>query len=128
MDVQLAQLAAVSVDRLSAADFDRTVGDEVLRLTPGAESQLLQLDQGERREMVVEHGGLDVSGLEPCDAGERGGAETVVSLRATSTVDVEGVRRLISSNWPPPTPAGSSTRPVWSDSGARPSNLGSIRI
>ena len=64
VDVRLAQLAAVGVDRQPAADLDRAVGDVVLRLTLAAEPQLLQLDQRERGEVVVEDRGLDVGRLQ----------------------------------------------------------------
>ena len=65
VDVGLAELAAVGVDRQPAADLDRAVGDEVLGLAPAAEPQLLQLNQRERREVVVEDRGLDVGRLQP---------------------------------------------------------------
>ena len=60
VDVGLAQLTAVGVDRQPAADLDRTVGDEILGLAPAAEPQLLELDQRERREVVIQNRGLDV--------------------------------------------------------------------
>src|SRR5215472_3255550 len=60
VDVRLAQLAAVRVDRQPAADLDVAVRDEVARLPPAAKAQLLQLGQHEWAEMVVEHRGLDV--------------------------------------------------------------------
>ena len=60
VDVGLAELTAVGVDGQPAAHLDSTVGDEILGFTPAAESQLLQLNQGERREVVVKHGGLDI--------------------------------------------------------------------
>src|SRR5271166_7151420 len=55
VDVGLTELTPVRVDGKPAADLDRAIGDEVLRLTATAESQLLQLNQGERREMVVQN-------------------------------------------------------------------------
>ena len=69
MDISLAELAAVSVDRQPSADLDRTVGDEVLGLALAAEPQLLQLNQREGSEMVVEDRGLNIArrqaGLRP---------------------------------------------------------------
>src|SRR5208337_5355663 len=59
VDVGLAELTPMRVDRKSPAHLDRALGDEVLGFTLAAESQLLQLNQGERREVVVEDGGLD---------------------------------------------------------------------
>jgi Domain of unknown function (DUF222) len=64
VDIGLAELAAVGVDRQPPADLDRPVGNEVLRLTPAAESQLLQLDQRERREVVIQDCRLDIRGLQ----------------------------------------------------------------
>ncbi len=66
VDVRLAKLAAVGVDGQPTADLDGPpVGDEVLRLTPPpAEPELLELNQGKRREVVVENGGLDVGRLQ----------------------------------------------------------------
>src|SRR4051794_36330636 len=65
VDVGLAELTAVGVDRQSAADLDAAVGDEVLRLAGTAEAELLELREDERREVVVEDGGLDVGRAEP---------------------------------------------------------------
>ena len=65
VDVGLAELAAVSIDRQPAADLDRTVFDVVLGLTLAAEPQLLQLNQGERREVVIEDRGLNIGRFEP---------------------------------------------------------------
>src|SRR5208283_1008377 len=48
VDVGLTDLTSVGVDGKPPAHLDRAVGDEVLRLTAAAESQLLQLNQGER--------------------------------------------------------------------------------
>ena len=42
-----------------------SLGDEVLGLTLTAEPQLLQLDQGERGEVVIQDRGLDVGRLQP---------------------------------------------------------------
>ncbi len=53
VNVGLTELSAVRVDRQPPADLDRTVGDEVFGLTSTAEPQLLQLNQRERREVVV---------------------------------------------------------------------------
>ena len=64
MDIRLTQLAAVGVDRQSAADLDRTVGDVILGLTGPAEAEFFELDQRERREVVVENGRLDVDRLQ----------------------------------------------------------------
>src|SRR5262249_42592031 len=63
MDVGLTELAAVRVDGKPTAHLDSATGDEVLGLTLAAEAQLLQLNQGERGEVVVEHGGLNVGRL-----------------------------------------------------------------
>ena len=65
VDVGLAELAAVGVDRQPAADLDRSVFDVVLGLTLTAETQLLQLNQGERREVVIEDRSLNIGRLEP---------------------------------------------------------------
>src|ERR1700761_6085851 len=64
VDVGLTELPAVGVDWESTTDLDGTVGDEVLRFSPPAESQLLQLNQGERGEVVVEDRSLDVRWLQ----------------------------------------------------------------
>ena len=45
-----------------AAERERTVGDEVLRLAAPAEAELLELRQHERREVVVDDCGVDVRG------------------------------------------------------------------
>jgi hypothetical protein len=64
VDVRLAQLAAVGVDRQPATDLDRTVGDEVFRLTLVAEPQLLQLHQRARSEVVIQDRGLNIGRLQ----------------------------------------------------------------
>src|SRR5690606_7666294 len=51
VDVALAQLAAVGVDGQPAADLDVPVLDEVLGLAPGAEPELLELGEHQRREV-----------------------------------------------------------------------------
>ena len=65
VNVGLTELTAMGVDGQPAADFDRTVGDEVLGLALAAESQLLELDQRERSEVVIEDRGLDIGRLQP---------------------------------------------------------------
>ena len=65
VDVRLAELAAVRVDRQPAADLDGTAGDEVLGVALAAETEFLELDQRERREVVVEDGRLDVGRSQP---------------------------------------------------------------
>jgi len=65
VDVRLVQLTAVRVDRQPATDLDRTVGDEILGLALPAETQLLQLDQRERREVVRQNRGLSIGRLQP---------------------------------------------------------------
>src|SRR5207248_6836783 len=57
VDVSLAELTPVRVDRQAAAQLDRAAGDEVPGLTAPAEAQLLQLDEHVRGEVVVQHGG-----------------------------------------------------------------------
>ena len=64
VDVGLAELAAVGVDREAAAELDVAVADEVLRLAAPAEAELLELRQHERREVVVDDRGLHVVGPE----------------------------------------------------------------
>src|ERR1700757_3733535 len=54
VDVGLTELAPVRVDGKPASHLDRTAGNEVLGFTLAAESQLLQLNQGERGEVVVQ--------------------------------------------------------------------------
>src|SRR4051794_20579055 len=49
VQVGLAELAAVGVERQPPAELDRAVGDEVLRLAALAEAELLELLQDERR-------------------------------------------------------------------------------
>src|SRR5439155_18977916 len=56
VDVGLAELTPVRVDRQAAAQLDRAAGDEVPGLTAPAEAQLLQLDEHVRGEVVVQHG------------------------------------------------------------------------
>src|SRR5690242_21960491 len=65
VDVGLAELAAVRVDREAAVDLDRAVGDEVPGLAAAAEAEFLQLDEDVRGEVVVEDGGPDVGGGDP---------------------------------------------------------------
>ncbi len=65
VDVRLAELAAVGVDRQAATELDGAVGDEVLGLALRAEPELLELGQHERREVVVDRRRLDVVGAEP---------------------------------------------------------------
>ncbi|COW14941.1 Uncharacterised protein [Mycobacterium tuberculosis] len=65
MDVGFAELTAVGVDGQPPAHLDRAVGDEVFRFALAAESQLLQLNQGKRREVVVEDCGLDIGRRQP---------------------------------------------------------------
>src|SRR3954469_10350096 len=65
VQVGLAQLTAMGVDRQPAAELDAAVGEEVLRLTTPAEAELLELGEHERREGGVEHGGLHVVRAEP---------------------------------------------------------------
>src|SRR5437588_250047 len=48
VDVRLAELSAVRVERQPAVQLDRAVGDEVPGLAARAEAQLLELDQDER--------------------------------------------------------------------------------
>ena len=60
MDVRLAELAPVRVDRQTAAQLDRAVRDEVLGFAAFTESELLYLRQYQRREVVVKDRGLDV--------------------------------------------------------------------
>src|SRR5438309_5839652 len=52
VDVRLAELAAVRVDGQAAARPHPDIADEVLRLSPAAEPELLELEQHERRERV----------------------------------------------------------------------------
>ena len=65
VDIGLTELTTMGVDRQPAADLDRTVGDEVLGVAFAAEPQLLQLNQRERREVVVKDGGLNIVGCNP---------------------------------------------------------------
>src|SRR5690349_7027477 len=60
VDVGLAELAAVRVDRQAAAQLDGVAGDEVPGLAAPAEAELLQLDEHVRGEVVVQDGGPDV--------------------------------------------------------------------
>ena len=62
-DVGLTELAAMVLIG-AAVDLDRTVSDESWPHR-AAEPQLLQLNQRERREVVVEDRGLDVGRLQP---------------------------------------------------------------
>src|ERR1700704_949877 len=64
VDVRLAELTPVRVDRKPAAELDIAVAEELLGAPPFAESELLQLGQHEGGEVVVDHGGLDVVGTE----------------------------------------------------------------
>ena len=65
VDVGLAELAAVRVERQPAAQLDGAVGDEVPGLAARAEAELLQLHQHVRGEVVVEHGGPHVGRADP---------------------------------------------------------------
>jgi hypothetical protein len=69
VDIGLAELTAVRVERKPAAEFDRAVGDEVARLTSAAEAQFFQLHEHIRGEVVVQDRGADVlradAGLAP---------------------------------------------------------------
>src|SRR5215472_19184318 len=56
VDVRLAQLAAVRVEGQDPTQLDGPAGDEVPGLAARAETQLLQLQQNIRREVVVENG------------------------------------------------------------------------
>src|ERR1700755_352418 len=60
VDIGLAELAAVRVERQPAAQLDRAAGDEVPGLAARAEAELLQLDEHVRGEVIVEDGGPDV--------------------------------------------------------------------
>ena len=62
VDVGLAELAAVGVDRQPAAASVVAGTHEVLGLAARAETELLELLQHEGREVVVDHRGLDVGG------------------------------------------------------------------
>src|SRR6185312_14020784 len=62
VDVGLAELATVRVDRQAAAQLDRAAGDEVPGLAAPAEAELLQLDEHVRGEVDVQDGGPDVGG------------------------------------------------------------------
>ena len=87
VDVRLAELTAVGVDRQAAAELDVAVLDEVLRLAAPAEPELLELRERERREVVVDDRGLDVGRRRArwcCRAGARPGpsrAEPVIVSR-----------------------------------------------
>src|SRR5262249_56676656 len=61
VDVRLAELAAVRVERQAAADLDVPVLHEVFGLAARAEAELLELYQHEGREVVVEDRGADVA-------------------------------------------------------------------
>src|SRR5690606_5165852 len=65
VDVGLAELAAVGVDRQPAPHLQVAVGDEVAGLSPGAEAQLLQLRQHQRGEVVVQDGRVHVVRAQP---------------------------------------------------------------
>src|SRR5256885_15800816 len=65
VDVRLAELATVRVDREAAAELDVAVAEELLGLAPRAESELFELRQYQRREVVVDNRRLDVVGTEP---------------------------------------------------------------
>ena len=55
----------MGVDRELAAELDVAVAHEVRGLTAPAEAELLELYQHERREVVVDHGRLDVARAQP---------------------------------------------------------------
>src|SRR5438270_11122627 len=75
VDVRLAELAPVRVDREAAAELDVAVAEELLGLAPGAEPELLELWEHERREVVVDHRRLDVVRTEPGRVPELAGHE-----------------------------------------------------
>src|ERR1700733_804213 len=60
VDVGLAQLAAVGVERQAAAQLDRAAGDEVAGLAAGAEAEFFQLEEDVGGEVVVQDGGAHV--------------------------------------------------------------------
>src|SRR5260221_2772860 len=69
VDVRLTELAAMRIKWQPPADLDRPAGDEVPRLTARAETQLFELHQNIRREVVIQDRCPDVvrssSGLPP---------------------------------------------------------------
>jgi hypothetical protein len=64
VDVRLAELAAVRVERYVAADLDVPVLHEVVGLAARAKAELIELYQHERREVVVEDRSADVTRAE----------------------------------------------------------------
>jgi hypothetical protein len=62
VDVSLAELAAMRVQRQPPSDLDRAARDEVPCLAARAKAELLQLHQHIRREMVIQDRGPDVVG------------------------------------------------------------------
>src|SRR5262249_16126216 len=64
VDVCLAQLAAVHVDRKPATELDVAVPEELLGLAARTEPELLELREHQRREVVVDDRGLDVVGAQ----------------------------------------------------------------
>jgi hypothetical protein len=107
VDVGLAELAAVRVERQPAAHFDRAVRDELAGLAAGAEAELFELDKHVRGEVVVQHRGPHVGGADarlppqlPGDhahLGQRGEVITVVAghdvLPGTAPLCRRGDRR-----------------------------------
>src|SRR5207244_13460514 len=76
VDVGLAQLASVRVDREAAPELDRAVAQEVLGLASAAEAELLELAEHERGEVVVDDGDVDVVRTEPGGVPELPGDQT----------------------------------------------------
>src|SRR6516162_11541764 len=64
VDIGLAEQPAVGVDRQLPTERQPIHGGEVLGFTTPAETEFLELREHERREMVVDEGGLDVLRLE----------------------------------------------------------------
>src|SRR6266536_2264797 len=75
VDVRLAELPAVRVDRKLAAELDVAVTEELLGLAPLAEAELLELGQDERREVVVDDRGLHIAGPEAGGVPQLAGGE-----------------------------------------------------
>src|SRR6201996_5242603 len=60
VDVCLTEQPAVGVDREFATERKPLDGREILGFAPPAETEFLELCEDERREMVIDEGGLDV--------------------------------------------------------------------
>src|SRR5438045_6005953 len=64
VQVRLAELTAMCIGGKAPLHLEVAIADEILRLTTSAETELFELRQHERREVVVDDGDRDVVGTQ----------------------------------------------------------------